>query len=126
MASAGQDSWNGTLWAVSSPRQVTCFRVQLDAGGRVVRAALRDYAALEGRPDFDEQLRARLHERCGATVEITVARDGGAGFAQFQADLAARRCPTPPPRPTPASQSPPAPAPPADEPRQPGLWDKPF
>jgi len=75
-----REPFNATLWAVRSPAAIACFRVQVDAAGRVVQSSVPDFRALSGQPDFEAHLRAALRARYGAETEISVERDGGAGL----------------------------------------------
>ena len=91
-----REPFNATLWAVRSPSAIVCFRVQVDAAGRVVRSSVPDFRALTEQADFDAQLRAALRARYGEATEVSVERDSGAGFARFLEDVSAGRNPTPP------------------------------
>jgi hypothetical protein len=95
MAEAGSP-YNGTLWAVGSPREITCFRVQVDDTGQVVTTSVHDLNRASGGADFDGTLRHKLTERYGDGIAITVVADGGAGYDYFRQEVTAGQYPVPP------------------------------
>ena len=76
-----------TLWGVRDDLVLVCFRVTVDGGGRVIATTMADFGDLNGRPDCDRAVRARLQDRYGSETECYLALDGGAGFAQFQHEV---------------------------------------
>ena len=117
---AERADFNATLWAVSGPREITCFRVTVDGNGMVLRTTVADFNGLPRAPSFDQNLRAALVERYGPTTQVLIEADGGAGFVRFQQEQAAGRSPTPPHTPaSPAAADQPA-APPTSLPSRPG------
>ena len=78
MAEAAES--NATLWAVTGPREIACFRVLVDDNGAVIRTTVADFNQLPATPSFDENLRAALQERYGPTTQVIIEVDGGADF----------------------------------------------
>ena len=104
-----------TLWGLRGDLVLVCFRVTVDADGRVVATTMVDLHDLNGQPDCDQLVRARLAERYGPETRCYLALDGGAGFAQFQREIQQGREPRLPQRMSPSS--------PGRENKQLGLWN---
>ena len=92
---SGADGNVGILWGLRGEQVLVCFRVTVDASGRVVAVTMVDLHDLNGRPDCDEAVRLRLRERYGEELEVLVVRDGGASFEEFQRDLRQGQEPSP-------------------------------
>lgn len=88
--------YNATLWAVRSPREITCFRVQVDGQGRIVTTSVHDLNGAADRTGFDAAVRRKLQDRYGGDIQITVVADDGAGFDYFRREVMAGRYPVPP------------------------------
>lgn len=112
---SGADGRVATLWGVRGDCVLVCFRVTVDAGGRVVATTVADFDDLTGRPDCDQAVRTRLRERYGPETQCSLALDGGAGFAQFQRALLQGREPALSQRTSPTS--------PGGKNTQLGLWN---
>ena len=88
--------YNGTLWAVGSPREITCFRVQMDDAGRVTSTSVHDLNTASAGAEFDGALRRKLAERYGDGIADYRRCRWGAGFAYFRQAVMTGQYPVPP------------------------------